>query len=114
MFVKASNNVTIDKKKNTTTYSHGQSTSAPFRPATVYDALSDLPSIAMGAKASPLRYTELPKTHYQRTLRIKGLDEVCDHVTKDFTGLILARVKLIPKARGSDWRDLPNIEVDIW
>lgn len=41
--------------------------------------------------------------HYQPMLR--------DHVCKEMQPLVEARMSQIPTASGSDWRDLPNIEV---
>ena len=34
-----------------------------------------------------------------------------DHVCKDMSALVEARMRYIPTKPGSDWRDLPNIEV---
>lgn len=34
-----------------------------------------------------------------------------DHICKDLGPLVEARMGLIPNKSGSDWRDLPNIEV---
>ncbi len=36
---------------------------------------------------------------------------LCDHICKEMNPITLARMQHIPKAAGSDWRDLPNIEV---
>lgn len=41
--------------------------------------------------------------HYQPILR--------DHICKEMTPLVEARMSHIPTATGSDWRDLPNIVV---
>jgi len=34
-----------------------------------------------------------------------------DHICKEMSALVHARMQYIPLAPGSDWRDLPNIEV---
>ena len=34
-----------------------------------------------------------------------------DHICKDMNPLVHARMQHIPLAPGSDWRDLPNMEV---
>ena len=36
-----------------------------------------------------------------------------DHICKDMSALVAARMRHIPTAPGSDWRDLPNIEVTL-
>lgn len=36
-----------------------------------------------------------------------------DHVCKDFGPLVQARITQIPTAVGSDWRNLPNIEIQL-
>lgn len=36
-----------------------------------------------------------------------------DHICKEATPLMEARMKYIPTAPGSDWRDLPNIKVQL-
>ena len=37
--------------------------------------------------------------------------ELRDHVCKKMASLVVARIRRIPQEPGSDWRDLPNIEV---
>ena len=34
-----------------------------------------------------------------------------DHICKEMSLLVAARMRLIPLAPGADWRDLPNIVV---
>ena len=36
-----------------------------------------------------------------------------DHICKDMNALVLERMRHIPTAPGSDWRDLPNISVKL-
>uniref|UniRef100_A0A287CVP0 DNA (cytosine-5)-methyltransferase n=1 Tax=Ictidomys tridecemlineatus TaxID=43179 RepID=A0A287CVP0_ICTTR len=79
--------VVVDDKKfvsNITRLSSG-----PFRTITVRDTMSDLPEIRNGASAA------------------SGL------ALPDMSALVAARMRHIPLAPGSDWRDLPNIEVQL-
>lgn len=55
-----------------------------------------------------MNYDEEPKTHFQREMR-KGIDKLIDHICKSMSPLVDARMSLIPTEAGSDWRDLPNI-----
>uniref|UniRef100_A0A1I8F3M0 DNA (cytosine-5-)-methyltransferase n=1 Tax=Macrostomum lignano TaxID=282301 RepID=A0A1I8F3M0_9PLAT len=90
--------------------------SGPLRPITVGDALSDLPVIDSGGASrldQPAPYGSKPKTHYQlimRAGRLDNSDKLTDHVTKQLTPLVEARLALIPTCPGADWRDLPNVE----
>ncbi|XP_044540853.1 DNA (cytosine-5)-methyltransferase 1-like [Gracilinanus agilis] len=88
--------------------------SAPFRTITVYDAMSDLPNINNGASVEEMAYKGEPKCWFQRQIR-SPKDQLIlrDHVCKDMNALVMARIKLIPLTPGSDWRDLPNIQVHI-
>ncbi len=48
------------------------------------------------------------------TLQIRGnqLQPVLrDHIAKEMNPLVHARMQHIPQAPGSDWRDLPNIDI---
>ena len=36
-----------------------------------------------------------------------------DHICKDLGALVEARMAHIPISAGSDWRDLPNIEIKL-
>jgi len=91
--------------------------SAPMRTVTVYDAWSDLPKIANGACDEEIPYKSKPITHLQKLLRYphdRYTDSVLtDHICKDMSPLVQARIELIPVGEGSDWRDLPNIEVKL-
>ncbi|KAM9095470.1 DNA (cytosine-5)-methyltransferase 1-like [Sarcophilus harrisii] len=89
-------------------------TSAPFRTITVYDSLSDLPTIKNGASLEEISYEGEPKTWFQRQIRGPRHQQVLkDHICKTMNALVMARIKLIPLVPGSDWRDLPNIQVHI-
>jgi len=90
--------------------------SAPYRPISVKDALHDLPSIVNGARKSEIPYSGEPISHWQKMIR--GGDDrdeamLHDHICKDMNSLVLARMERVPTAPGSDWRDLPNIEVQL-
>lgn len=43
----------------------------------------------------------------------KSNDVLRDHVSKTTNPLVEKRISFIPKSPGSDWRDLPNIEVEL-
>ncbi|XP_046854910.1 DNA (cytosine-5)-methyltransferase 1-like [Xenia sp. Carnegie-2017] len=84
--------------------------SAPYRTVTVRDALSDLPEIRNGAKAIEISYDGDAQSHFQRQIRMYNENTVLrDHVCKEMTSLVVARIQRIPQVPGSDWRDLPNI-----
>lgn len=101
-----------------------RTTGAPFKMVTVRDALSDLPTIENGYAMTSINIGN-PQTDYQRRMR-KGLkmerfvklflkflrvfNRIYDHITKQMAPLVQARISLIPKNPGSDWRDLPNKE----
>ncbi|XP_023572897.1 DNA (cytosine-5)-methyltransferase 1 isoform X2 [Octodon degus] len=88
--------------------------SAPFRTITVRDTMSDLPEIRNGASAPEIAYNGEPQSWFQRQLRGSHYQPtVRDHICKDMSPLVAARMRHIPLAPGSDWRDLPNIEVQL-
>ncbi|CAG9828260.1 unnamed protein product [Diabrotica balteata] len=87
--------------------------SAPYRTITVKDAISDLPSIKNGYSKTELPYDCDPETHYQRMLRSNNNTLVRDHVSKEMSALVEARISHIPTYPGADWRDLPNIRVSM-
>jgi len=91
--------------------------SAPMRTVTVYDAWSDLPEISNGAYEEEIPYKSIPITHLQKLLRCPdnrySESILSDHICKDMSPLVQARMELIPVGEGSDWRDLPNIKVQL-
>ena len=56
-------------------------------------------------------YDSPPLTHYQKMMRQHTGGVLLDHITKPLTPLEEGRIKLIPE--GGDWRDLPNIEIEL-
>ncbi|XP_073910199.1 DNA (cytosine-5)-methyltransferase 1 isoform X3 [Castor canadensis] len=104
--------VVVDDKKfvsNITRLSSG-----PYRTITVRDTMSDLPEIRNGASASEISYNGEPQSWFQRQLRGSHYQPILrDHICKDMSPLVAARMRHIPLAPGSDWRDLPNIEVSL-
>ncbi|XP_072402558.1 DNA (cytosine-5)-methyltransferase PliMCI-like [Diabrotica undecimpunctata] len=87
--------------------------SAPYRTITVKDAISDLPAIKNGYSKTELPYDCDPETHYQRMLRSDNNTLVRDHVSKEMSPLVEARISHIPTYPGADWRDLPNVRVSM-
>ncbi|GIY34057.1 hypothetical protein CDAR_419951 [Caerostris darwini] len=86
--------------------------SAPYRTITVRDALSDLPEIKNGAKVEEISYSGEALSHFQRKLRGVVFEPVLrDHICKEMSPLVEARMRHIPTQPGADWRDLPNIVV---
>ncbi|KAB7504337.1 DNA (cytosine-5)-methyltransferase PliMCI [Armadillidium nasatum] len=86
--------------------------SAPLRTVTVRDALFDLPEIGNGARKDQINYGTEPESHFQRLIRGKQYQPLLrDHICKDMAPLVESRMKHIPTAPGSDWRDLPNISI---
>ncbi|XP_051011932.1 LOW QUALITY PROTEIN: DNA (cytosine-5)-methyltransferase 1 [Acomys russatus] len=102
--------VVVDDKKfvsNITRLSSG-----PFRTITVRDTMSDLPEIQNGASTPEISYNGEPQSWFQRQLRGSHYQPILrDHICKDMSALVAARMRHIPLFPGSDWRDLPNIEV---
>ncbi|XP_048343420.1 DNA (cytosine-5)-methyltransferase 1 [Sphaerodactylus townsendi] len=85
--------------------------SGPFRTITVRDTMSDLPEIRNGASALEISYNGEPQSWFQRQIRGSQYQPILrDHICKDMSALVAARMRHIPLAPGSDWRDLPNIE----
>ena len=87
--------------------------SAPFRTITVRDAISDLQQLS-----GPVgQYTSQPETHFQRIQRKDRKGDfysiVKDHVCQELNALTNARIANIPTDPGSDWRDLPNISMEL-
>merc|ERR1711874_765800 len=84
----------------------------------VWEALSDLPPIKSGARGEKLSYRHVDqagrvhsgvaKSHLQLLYREGQGDIVTDHICKTVNEINELRIRHIPTAPGSDWRDLPN------
>uniref|UniRef100_A0A8C3KF53 DNA (cytosine-5)-methyltransferase n=1 Tax=Calidris pygmaea TaxID=425635 RepID=A0A8C3KF53_9CHAR len=102
--------VVVDDKKFVSNIT--RTYSGPFRTITVRDTMSDLPEVRNGASALEISYNGEPQSWFQRQIRGSQYQPILrDHICKDMSALVAARMRHIPLAPGSDWRDLPNIEV---
>lgn len=78
------------------------------------DAMSDLPAIKNGWSKAEVSYGGDALSHFQKIIR--GSDEngiVKDHICKEMSAVVEARMTQIPTYPGADWRDLPNISVKL-
>ncbi|XP_065183686.1 DNA (cytosine-5)-methyltransferase 1-like [Sycon ciliatum] len=99
--------VMVDDKKYCSNISRAES--APYHTVTVRDAISDLPAVTSGASKQQITYSAESKSPFQRVMRgDKTEGSVGDHICKDMSALVVARMELIPTTPGADWRDLPN------
>ncbi|CAH1179610.1 unnamed protein product [Phaedon cochleariae] len=88
--------------------------SAPYRTICVRDAMSDLPDIKNGWNKTEMPYGGDAVSHFQKMMRGSDQKElVHDHICKEMSALVEARMSHIPVHPGSDWRDLPNISVKL-
>ena len=71
---------------------------------TVWDAISDLPSLHVGEKIDPIEYPGPPQSEYQKILR-KGSKKIHNHICAGLGINNLERLKHIPQ--GGSWRDIP-------
>ncbi|ROL51170.1 DNA (cytosine-5)-methyltransferase 1 [Anabarilius grahami] len=102
--------VVVDEKKFVSNVTRGNG--GVYRTITVRDTMSDLPEIRNGAAALEISYNGEPQSWFQRHIRGSQYQPILrDHICKDMSALVAARMRHIPLAPGSDWRDLPNIEV---
>lgn len=92
--------------------------SGPRRNTTIYDALSDLPFIR-NDPFSPPHVSDIPPskqihkyTDFQRKIR-NNVKYLYDHDCKTMPPLVFERIIRIPQIGGSDWRNLPNVEVTL-
>ncbi len=72
---------------------------------TVWDALSDLPDLALGQLIDDVKYTKSPQSEFQKILR-KGSIKIFNHGCAKLGKLNLERLKHIPQ--GGSWRDIPH------
>uniref|UniRef100_A0A3Q1C2H1 DNA (cytosine-5)-methyltransferase n=1 Tax=Amphiprion ocellaris TaxID=80972 RepID=A0A3Q1C2H1_AMPOC len=102
--------VVVDEKKYVSNVTRGNG--GIYRTITVRDTMSDLPEIRNGAAALEISYNGEPQSWFQRQIRGTQYQPILrDHICKDMSALVEGRMRHIPLAPGSDWRDLPNIEV---
>ncbi|KAF7281042.1 DNA (cytosine-5)-methyltransferase 1-like [Rhynchophorus ferrugineus] len=88
--------------------------SAPYRTICVRDAMADLPDIKNGSNRVEIPYDADPVSHFQKLMRGYEDDAMLrDHICKEMSAIVEARISHIPTAPGSDWRDLPNIAVKL-
>uniref|UniRef100_A0A3P8WZJ4 DNA (cytosine-5)-methyltransferase n=1 Tax=Cynoglossus semilaevis TaxID=244447 RepID=A0A3P8WZJ4_CYNSE len=102
--------VVVDEKKYVSNATRGNG--GIYRTITVRDTMSDLPEIRNGASSLEISYNGEPQSWFQRQMRGTQYQPILrDHICKDMSALVEARMRHIPLAPGSDWRDLPNMEV---
>ena len=70
----------------------------------VWDAISDLPSIAAGVSVEAMSYAASPQNTYQAMVR-QDIVDVHNHHAAGLAPINLARLKHIPQ--GGSWRDIP-------
>ena len=71
---------------------------------TVWDALSDLPELALGQLIDNVEYTKSPQSEFQKILR-KDSTKIYNHGCAKLGKANLDRLKHIPQ--GGSWRDIP-------
>lgn len=72
---------------------------------TVWDALSDLPELALGQLIDDVEYTKPPQSEFQKILR-EGSTKIFNHGCAKLGKANLERLKHIPQ--GGSWRDIPH------
>ncbi|XP_034947832.1 DNA (cytosine-5)-methyltransferase 1-like [Chelonus insularis] len=89
--------------------------SAPYRTVCVRDAIGDLPKIRNGDNKMDISYENDAQSHYQKKMRRNKIcgDTIMDHICKKMSPLVEARIENIPTNAGADWRDIPNIIVNL-
>ena len=108
-------NINVDEKCFDVNAKHWRNNSAPYRNMTALDAISDLPRLDMPKSK---QMASDPVTWYQRMVKWNGEGKkfhsrITHHEAKQCTEIVMARIAHIPKVLGSDWRDLPNIQVTL-
>lgn len=71
---------------------------------TVWDAISDLPSLSNGSGTKEMTYSGDPQTTYQKLLRGNSIT-LFNHVAPKLGDINIERLKHIPQ--GGSWRDIP-------
>ena len=72
---------------------------------TVWDAISDLPTLALGQLIDDIDYTEQSQSDFQKLLR-EGSTKIFNHGCAKLGIANLERLKYIPQ--GGSWRDIPH------
>ena len=72
---------------------------------TVWDAISDLPELALGQLIDNIEYTQPPQSEFQKILR-QGSGKIFNHGCAKLGKSNLERLKYIPQ--GGSWRDIPH------
>lgn len=72
---------------------------------TVWDALSDLPELALGQLIDDVEYNKPPQSEFQKILR-EGSTKIFNHGCAKLGKSNLERLKYIPQ--GGSWRDIPH------
>ncbi len=72
---------------------------------TVYDAISDLPTIGGGSKNPPMKYLKKAEGNYQKVLR-KGSKIIYNHSCNRLGKINLERLPYIPQ--GGNWTNIPH------
>ncbi|KAL1490162.1 hypothetical protein ABEB36_012901 [Hypothenemus hampei] len=86
----------------------------PYRTITVKDAMGDLPNIPNGCNRLEMPYNSESISHFQKIIRGNNTSHmVRDHICKEMSAMVEARISYIPTSPGSDWRDLPNISIKL-
>lgn len=71
---------------------------------TVWEALSDLPTLENGQGTEIQDYIDKPTSDYQHYIR-KNSDKVYNHIAPQLSSINLERLKYIPQ--GGSWREIP-------
>ena len=114
-FKEYSLNVKMDGKDFDVRSEGWRTASAPYRSVTVRDGIHDLP---LNSESEISGYRSEPKGTFQKVARWnyktnEFWKQIRDHLSKGASILVLERFKYIPKTFGADWRDLPNISVQL-
>ena len=122
-FKEYSLNVNMDGKSFDVRSEGWRTASAPYRCVTVRDGISDLPlnpdhMFNSNSDKNEVNYRCEPKGSFQKMARWNSKtgefrQSIEDHVSKKLSTLVMERLKYIPKTFGADWRDLPNISVNL-
>lgn len=77
----------------------------PHPLVTVWNAISDLPSVKNGDGAERMPYRRKPQTYFQKQAR-RGSPIIHNHKAPCLTPSMIRRIMAVPE--GGDWRDIPR------